>query len=201
MSGMRAMELAEVRRVLPELPVKYGAIVSIGVTTGCRISEILVLRRFDLLNADGRLKETIAFLKLKSRSGRVEHRKIGIPRGIWRRVVLEHLKRMEESGYDRPDDFVFRGSGGKHLSRLTCARFFRSRLGPGYGTHWMRKTFAGEMFRHFLEDNVRDPMRALELVRQALGHARIDTTVKYLGITEASIESAQEAIFNGGGER
>ena len=108
---------------------------------------------------------------------------------------------MEETGYDRPDDFVFRGSGGKHLSRLTCARFFRSRLGPGYGTHWMRKTFAGEMFRHFLADNVRDPMRALELVRQALGHARIDTTVKYLGITEASIESAQEAIFNGGGER
>lgn len=197
MSGMSPIPLSRVRELIEKLPAKYQALVAIGVTTGCRISEMLVLRRFDLLGADGRLKDTIAFLKLKSKTGKTVHRKLGIPSG-WRKYVLTHLKRMEERGYDRPSDFVFRGSGGKHLSRLTCARYFRALLGTGYGTHWMRKTFAGELFRHYLAENSSDPMRALELTRQALGHARLDTTVKYLGIAEARIEEAQSQIFDGG---
>ena len=72
---------------------------------------------------------------------------------------------------------------------------FREKLGEGYGTHWMRKTFAQELFRYFMHQNTADPMRALELTKRALGHARIDTTIRYLGITEESIENAQKAIF------
>ena len=59
----------------------------------------------------------------------------------------------------------------------------------------MRKTFAQELFRYFVERNRSDPMRALELTRRALGHTQLDTTVKYLGITDAAIEEAQEQIF------
>ena len=70
-------------------------------------------------------------------------------------------------------------------------------LGRGYGTHWMRKTFAYEMFYHFLDEKNSDPMRALELTRQALGHERIDTTVKYLGIVESDVRDAQNAVFGG----
>ena len=52
------------------------------------------------------------------------------------------------------------------------------------------------MFKFFLEQNVSDPMRALELVRQALGHERIDTTIKYLGFDTAVIDNAQNEIFS-----
>ena len=197
MPGMKSLPLPEVLALLEKLPVKYQAICAIGVTTGCRITEILSLRRFDLLTRDGKLKDRIAFLKLKSKGGAVVHRKMAIPEA-YRPYILGHLLREEEKGYDRPDDLIFRGRMGHPLSRLTVYHLFRDKLGEGYGTHWMRKTFAQELFRYFIRNNPADPMRALELTRRALGHARLDTTVKYLGITEESIEQAQKAIFNGG---
>ncbi len=198
MPGMKALPLPEVLKLLDKLPVKYQALCAIGVTTGCRITEILALRRFDLLTREGRLKDRIAFLKLKVKSAKTPHRKIAIPEA-YRPYIMRHLQDEEAKGYDRPDDVVFRGKMGKALSRLTVYHIFRRKLGEGYGTHWMRKTFAQEMFRHFLRQNTGDPMRALELTRRALGHARLDTTVKYLGITEQSIEDAQNAIFGHGG--
>ena len=198
MAGMKPLSLPEVLKLLDKLPAKYQAICAIGVTTGCRITEILSLRRFDLLTREGFLKERIAFLKLKTGSAKTVHRKLSIPRD-YKPYVLKHLRNEEERGYDRPDDLVFRGKMGKPLSRLTVYHVFREKLGEGYGTHWMRKTFAQEIFRYFLNRNLSDPMRALELTRNALGHARIDTTVKYLGITERSIDDAQNEIFNGEG--
>jgi len=199
MPGMKSLPLPEVLRLLEKLPLKYQAICAIGVTTGCRITEILSLRRFDLLTREGKFKDRIAFLKLKSKGGKALHRKMAIP-DAYRPYILGHLLREEEKGYDRPDDLVFRGRLGRPLSRLTVYHMFRDKLGEGYGTHWMRKTFAQELFRYFIRNNPADPMRALELTRRALGHARIDTTVKYLGITEESIEQAQKAIFNGGND-
>ena len=209
MPGMRSLPLPEVSSLMPKLPPKYRAIVAIGVTTGCRITEIVSLRRFDLLTREGRLKDRIAFVKLKSGKKRrpvtsmpkkeaaVRHRKMSIPES-WRCYVLDHLVREEAKGYDRPDDLVFRGRLGRPLSRQTVYRQFRDLLGEGYGTHWMRKTFAQELFRYFIRENPGDPMRALELTRRALGHARLDTTVKYLGITEENIDAAQRAVFEGG---
>lgn len=194
MPGMKALPLPEVLKLLDKLPLKYQALCAIGVTTGCRITEILKLRRFDLLTREGVLRDKISFLKLKKRSGPL-HRKLSIPES-YQPYILRHLIREEARGYDRPDDLVFRGKKGKPLSRLRCYQVFRQYLGEGFGTHWMRKTFAKEMFYFFLHENGSDPMRALELTRKALGHARLDTTVRYLGITEEAIDQAQNEIFN-----
>lgn len=195
MAGMQPLPLPEVTQLLDRLPVKYQALCAIGVTTGCRITEILALRRFDLLTSEGKLKERIAFLILKKKGKKTRHRKLAIP-AKYRPYLLRHLIAEEEKGYDRPDDRVFRGHLNQPLSRFTVYHIFRKMLGPGYGTHWMRKTFAKEMFNYYLRKNTADPMRALELTRQALDHERLDTTVRYLGIRESSIDEAQNAIFN-----
>lgn len=202
MPGMRSLPLPEVLQLLEELPAKYACLTAIGVTTGCRITELLLLQRHDLLNSDGKLKEEIAFVKLKARKKKKEsdknivvHRKISIP-ADFHPYVLRHLQDEEQRGYDMPSDFVFRGKNGKALSRYTCYRKYRELLGSGHGTHWMRKTFAQELFHYLLRQNTSDPMRALELTRRALDHERIDTTVRYLAINESAISTAQNAIFN-----
>ena len=197
--GMRAVPLDTFNAVLDTFPPKYAAIAAIGVTTGCRISEVLSLRRFDLLERDGHLKDKIAFLRLKARGKGALHRFLSIPPD-YRRYVLHHLRQEELRGYDRPDSFVFRGKNGAHLSRRTAWAFFRARLGARHGTHWMRKTFAQEMFRGLLRQTPDDPMRALELTRRALCHARLDTTVRYLGIDAEKIDSVQNQIFRRPGE-
>lgn len=192
MPGMKPLPLPDVLELLDKLPPKYQAICAIGVTTGCRISEILALRRFDLLQKNGKIKDKISFIVLKKKKN--AHRKFSVPEP-YQPYLIRHLIREENRGYDRPDDLVFRGHHGKPLSRLTVYHIFKEKLGEGYGTHWMRKTFAKEMFNHFLKQNTTDPMRALELTRRALEHARIDTTIRYLGITEESIDNAQKAVF------
>ena len=203
---MRSLPLPAISDLMPRLSVKYRAIVAIGVGTGCRVTEIVKLRRFDLLTSAGELRQEVAFLKLKAekkgkKKGKkeknllpVHHRKMSIPTTL-QPYILEHLRHEELSGFERPDDYVFRGKLGSHLSRQRVYKVFRALLGEGYGTHWMRKTFAQELFRYFLRQNTADPMRALELTRQALDHARIDTTIKYLGITATAISDAQESIF------
>lgn len=195
MPGMRSIPLKQLLKLLEMLPAKYAALAALGATTGCRISELLVLQRHDLLNREGKLKEEISFIKLKTKSDKIVHRKLSIPPDF-HTFIYRHLVNEEQSGHDMPTDWVFRGKCGKPLTRQTAYKKFYSFLGSGYGTHWMRKTFAGELFRYLLRENPQDPMRALELCRKALDHARIDTTVKYLGIQEEKITSAQNSIFN-----
>lgn len=195
MSGMKSLPLPEVLTLLSELPAKYACLAAIGVTTGCRITELLLLQRHDLLDRDGKMKEQINFVKLKAGESKVPRRKISIPPD-YHDIILRHLREEEKRGYDMPGDYVFRGKCGKPLSRFTCYNTFRKLLGSGYGTHWMRKTFAQEIFKYFLEDNYKDPMRALELTRRGLGHARLDTTVKYLGINETALKNAQNTVFS-----
>lgn len=190
---MRSLPLPEVLQLLDELPAKYACLAAIGVTTGCRITELLLLQRHDLLERDGTLKREIAFVKLKSK--KLIHRKMMIPED-YHPYILRHLQEEEQRGYDMPHNYVFRGKLGKPLSRITAYNRFRRLLGSGYGTHWMRKTFAQSLFGFFLQENPRDPMRALDLTRRALGHERLDTTVKYLGIREEAIATAQNSVFN-----
>lgn len=192
---MNSLPLPEVLTLLSELPGKYACLAAIGVTTGCRITELLLLQRHDLLTREGRIKDEISFVKLKSGEEKVVHRKLSIPEE-YHVFIYKHLQEEEQRGYDMPGDHVFRGQCGKPLSRHTAYNTFRKILGSGYGTHWMRKTFAQEIFKFFLEDNPRDPMRALELTRKGLGHARIDTTVKYLGINETALRNAQNKVFS-----
>lgn len=194
MPGMKRLELAAALELCRRLPVKYAAIVAIGVPTGCRISEITALRRRDLIDARGCFREEIAFLRLKARRG-PRTRKIGIPEK-WRIFVVRHLEQEAERGHTGPDEFVFRGKNGKALSRLTVYSFFRGILGPGHGTHWMRKTFAYEMFREFMSRYATDPLRALELTRLSLGHEQLQTTIRYLGIDENAIAEVQNEVFN-----
>lgn len=195
MPGMRSLPLPEVLNLLERLDIKYAALAAMGVTTGCRISELLLLRRFDLISPEGKIKDRIKFVQLKTKSENIRHRQLIIPPDF-QDAVKKHLQQDSQRGYERPDDYVFRGTKGRALSRRTCYRVFREILGPGYGTHWMRKTFAQELYKYFLEQTPNDMLRALDLTRQALGHARIDTTIKYLGLNYQAIDNAQTSIFN-----
>ncbi|MBQ9088643.1 MAG: tyrosine-type recombinase/integrase [Lentisphaeria bacterium] len=195
MPGMRSLPLPVVLELLDRLPEKYACLAAIGVPTGCRISELLLLQRHDLLDPAGVLRKEIAFIKLKSRGDKVIRRRLAIPED-YHSYIYRHLLREEQRGYDMPGDWVFRGRNGKPLSRRTAYNCFRKILGSGYGTHWMRKTFAQEIFKFFLEENIKDPMRALELTRRALDHKRLDTTVRYLGINEKALEKAQKTVFS-----
>ena len=194
MAGMRPVPLPEAGKLLKKLPGKYAALAAIGIATGCRISELLQLKRSDLIDAEGNLKDRIKFIVLKTRSDHAIHRQLKIPPAL-QGYVIRHLTDDQRRGFDRPDGYVFRGSLNRALNRRQCSRTFHQLLGPGYGTHWMRKTFAVEIYKYFLAENNPDPLYALDQTRQALNHKRLETTIKYLNIQYHKIDAAQSSIF------
>lgn len=193
MAGMRAVPLRQVLEVLARLSPKYAALAAVGVTTGCRISELLHLRRGDILDDNGVIRDRIRFVQLKTRR-EDDFRNLMIP-ADFQAYVITHLHAEQKLGYEMPGDWLFRGTCGRPMQRQAVYATFRRMLGTGYGTHWMRKTFAQELYKFFLAENSRDSLRALDLTRQALGHKRIDTTIKYLGMEYALIDRAQQSIF------
>ncbi len=192
MSGMKPIPLSDAGGLLASLSMKYAALAAIGITTGCRVSEILGLRRFDLLDRKGRLRDVIRFTKLKTKTGE-KYRELEIP-PRFRPYIFQHLVSEEMRGYDRPDEWVFRGKRGEHLDRHTVYRYFFRKLGAGYGTHWMRKTFAAEMYRYYLQATG-DGLNAARLTQEALGHARLETTIHYLGLRANRVREAQKVVF------
>jgi integrase len=194
MSGMHAIELRDTTQILNRLSTKYACLAAIGVTTGCRISEVLSLKRGDLIDCDGNIKSRIKFVKLKT-GQEDSSRQMIIPSAV-HKYITRHLQAEAEQGYELSSDWVFRGHGKQPLKRQAAYNAFRRVLGNGYGTHWMRKTFAQELYKYFLEQNPNDSLRALDLTRQALGHSKIETTIKYLGIEYDQIDTAQNNIFS-----
>ena len=194
MSGMKRIELSAVRGIILRWPLKYAALASIGVTTGCRVSEILRLKRKDVIES-GAIRERIGFIKLKTK--KAEKREMTIPAGCFRDAVLRYVRWEADHGRFDPEEYLFPGRCEGHLSRHRCYNFFYRTLGPGHGTHWMRKTFAHEYFRYLLQKYKGDYMMAVRGTQEALGHSSLEHTILYLGLNVDTITETQKAIFGG----
>lgn len=192
MSGMKAYPLDQLGALLRRLPAKYAAIAALGVASGCRVSEILPLRRRDLID-NGVIRADVRFGRLKSGNGK-KHRVVRIPE-VFFPFVERQLNIEYARGRCSDDDWAFPGQRGKHISRFAAYRTFRTYLGAGFGTHWMRKTNGINIYRHYLKKYAGDPVQAIEASRRALEHSRVDNTVKYLGIVEDDLDAARDEIF------
>jgi integrase len=92
-----------------------------------------------------------------------------------RQAIDEHLAATRK----RPGDFLFRGRGGKGLSTRQYARLLSDWLASIgldpclFGTHSLRRTKATLIYRRT------GNLRAVQLL---LGHTKVESTVRYLGI-------------------
>jgi integrase len=105
-----------------------------------------------------------------------------------RRAVMSWVTRVRL----RPDDFLFpsRGRRTEHISTRQYARIVKSwieeiGLDPAaYGTHSLRRTKASLIYRRTKN------LRAVQLL---LGHTKLESTVRYLGIeVDDALELAEQ---------
>lgn len=185
MGAMQPMEMPEFWDTINRLPLKYAAIAALTAGTGNRISETLSLRWPDIIDSLGHIREDIRLIRLKTRNEKFNRKTIYIPQSL-RKYILQYYEQQDKNGHTGVIDYVFPGAKGKPMKRQTVWRYFRNLLGPGNGTHWMRKTFARNVFQEIINENPEDKVvltMATVYVQSLLGHARFETTVNYLGFS------------------
>ena len=201
MGKMQRLSFAEAKAAISAFPPKMAAIAAFGVVCGCRIAEILQLRVGDIFNEFGDFRDPVRFPKLKTKKGRfgkkkkfvADWRELSVHED-WRGFIRRHYNRELLRGHGGQDEFLFRGKYGKPMSYDSVYNFFRVQLGPCHGTHWMRKTFAFEMYEYYKAKGY-DDLNAARNVETLLGHARLETTLAYLGFQEARIKSDLDEVF------
>lgn len=162
-----------------KLPIRMSAFISLGVTTGYRVTELLSLRVGDVChyqkNKKGKQNLVIngmVTVEKKNTKGKKSSRTIQLnttTRDFLYRYIT--TKNLDLKG------FLFPGKGVKALCRQHIYRLMRSTselvLGTclHIGTHTLRKTFACLVY---------DKSKDILLVMRKLGHYQIGSTMRYL---------------------
>jgi integrase len=142
----------------------------LGINIGLRVSDILLLKKEDLLNTHVSIRET----KTKKR------KRIRIPPGI-RKEVTEYAQRLNDGEYA----IRSRQGDNRPIDRSTAYRILREAAEyvslSEVGTHTLRKTFG----YHFYQQT-----KDVAMLQEIFNHSSPDVTMRYIGINQDSMDKA-----------
>ena len=166
----------------------------LGINFGLRISDLLKLQFFRLIDESCAFRTTFPILEQKTSNTRKvqKNRYITINEAVIEAVTL-YLQHTPEC---RLDDYLFRSESNrgknenKPMSRMSADRILKDvasklELGMHVSTHTLRKTFG----YHQMVMSGNDP-RKLLLLQKIFGHSSAGQTLDYIGITNEEIEEA-----------
>lgn len=142
-----------------------------AIYTGLRIEDILALRVRDIIDSNGKLK---AHIKKTNSSMHIE-----LNNNLMK-ILIKYVKDKE------PYEYLFKSRQGanKPITRQRAydiiseaGRAFETRVSP----HSLRKTFGRKLYE-MSDQDITVPM-------QALGHTTPEQTRRYIGVTEAVVNS------------
>lgn len=180
----------------------------IGINFGLRVSDLLSLKFYHLINDDMSFKDSFEILEKKTSTTRKNQklRYISINQAVIDAVTLY----LENAPYDIDlDDYLFRSEshnkGSKTYDKGKAPLSYRSvdRILKGVAkdcginikmsTHTLRKTFG----YHQMAMSGNDP-RKLLLLSQIYGHSSVYQTLTYIGITKEEMDAAYQDLNLGG---
>jgi len=179
------------------------AILTLGIQTGFRISEILSIRRRDIWK-NGRMVDRVHVRKLYMKGGMSEknsniHGRAMMLTNGTKKVLQKLLDALDEQGYTDPDSFMFQTQrdGNTALQKNGFWRVLwdaKKVLGWTWNcsTHSMRKTFADRVYTNLMDKGNADGLRILQA---GLGHANINNTIKYLAFKDDALVDTMLEVF------
>ena len=172
-------KIARIKDNLRKKPRDYLLFV-LGINVALRASDLLGLRVRDVIDCEGEVRDQITVLESKRKKRRV----ISLSDSAKEAINL-HLDSYSCLGY-LVDGFLFASQKNRDapISRTQAYRLIKKwcadvGLTGNYGTHSLRKTWAYW---------ARKEGTAIDLIRQALGHSREETTLRYVGISRDEID-------------
>ncbi len=168
------------------------ALILFDAMTGYRVSELLSIRRRDIIDEDGKILPEVT-VYARNIKKKVESRTMPIPdpaKAILRLWLIE----MESRGWSEPDRHIFVNlSTGERLGRTAAWKMVRRSarrakiLTSRVGVHSLRKSFAAENYDHLLSEAATGKkIDVLRTMQRLLGHQQIESTIRYLNSLDDS---------------
>ena len=161
--------------------IRDKAIVSLLYDCALRISELVNLNCSDI-----DMENRLIFLEHRKKSRSPQK----IPFSKRTKALLErYLEERDRRGFDKktfPELFV--GAGGR-LSADGIRRNLRV-----YGLRILGKRIQPHMLRHSRASHLRDRGMSLDLLREFLGHRRVDTTLIYARLSPIELKAKLEEL-------
>lgn len=161
----------ETNLIKAALPEKYRCIFTLGVQTGLRVSEMLSLRRYNLIDSLGNIRPRLT-VERKHVKGKGASRNIPLSQESIEALSL-HLKTIQ-------GDRVFQFTRKCYNEALKKAATKVGVEPQGISSHTTRKTFAHKVYSKSEKD--------IHLTARALGHKSIAATIHYLSVGEEQLD-------------
>jgi site-specific recombinase XerD len=176
-NGCRPLNDNEIEQLKTKLSPRDQMLLHLGSRTGFRISELLSIKISSLLEYN-ELKEHFT-LEKRNTKGKISSRTIPLSQSL-RSLLKDYLQQL-------PSDQVYLFESARHtrLSRIQAWRVIHNAvtkllLTGKIATHSMRKSFAQNMYERLDRD--------LAKLQYAMGHASINSTVKYISFTNTEVD-------------
>ncbi len=190
MKGCRPLTRIEVKKVLKVgNSTRDNALLTLGFSTGYRISELLSLHIKDIATDTGEIFHSVHVSKTKNGEGRAVPLNTDSRKSL-KRLVIE----LFEAGHDmntplfggRKNQFktaIKRQQAWKIIKKLFA---LAKVVGGKIATHSLRKTFAQSM-KEILKGD-------LQQIQAALGHKSITSTIAYLSFDIGEVNQAIQGL-------
>ena len=166
--------------------VRNRALFIVGIKTGFRISELLSMRLGDVVQ-HGKVVERVT-VSARNMKGRERSRTILVHPDA-KTAITEWIADLERRRPTTRETYLFPSQIGvnrplsrSHVAKVLKDCFDPNGIGGKLGTHCMRKTFANRVYDLLGHD--------LPKTQRAMGHANINSTIKYLSFREEDIDAA-----------
>ena len=177
-------------KVLEEDNPRNALLFRVGLNTILRIQDILDLKVKNIFHDDGRFRLYLSLFERKTRKNKGRRMKNIKLNSLLRKAIKEYVEFFELS----LEDYIFFSllDPDKNLDRVQAWRILKraaDKVGiDNFGTHSMRKTLAWTIYKQ---------TKDISLVMIMLNHNSPKTTLRYLGITQESIDKTYEEFAIG----
>ena len=177
-------------KVVEEDNPRNALLFRVGLNTILRIQDILDLKVKNIFHDDGRFRLYLSLFERKTRKNKGRRMKTIKLNSLLRKAIKEYVEFFELS----LEDYIFFSllDPDKNLDRVQAWRILKraaDKVGiDNFGTHSMRKTLAWTIYKQ---------TKDISLVMIMLNHNSPKTTLRYLGITQESIDKTYEEFAIG----
>ena len=183
-------KLLRMLKVLEDDNPRNALLFRVGLNTILRIQDILDLKVNNIFHDDGRFRLYLSLYERKTRKTKSRLMKNIKLNSLLRKAIKEYVEFFELS----LEDYIFFSllDPDKSLDRVQAWRILKraaDKVGiDNFGTHSMRKTLAWTIYKQ---------TKDISLVMIMLNHNSPKTTLRYLGITQESIDKTYEEFAIG----